>query len=152
MTFSDSADITATDWTLINEDARQWASRYAGELVQGITTTSATLVQGALADYIAGKLTYQQLIDLLAPVFTDRQRADLIATTEITRAFSEGSRLAWLRTGVIQYWSWQTVADERVCQACGSLDGQVFTMSEPMPPGHARCRCFVSPEPDGPNG
>jgi SPP1 gp7 family putative phage head morphogenesis protein len=137
-------DPTPEAWTLINDDARAWASQYAGVLVQGITTTSATVLQGALADYISGALTYQELIDLLAPTF-GAQRAELISTTEITRAFSEGNREAWARLGVITQWTWETVADERVCDRCGSLDGSVFGLNDPMPPAHGRCRCFTAP-------
>jgi SPP1 gp7 family putative phage head morphogenesis protein len=147
---TDTAVLSATDWTLINEDARAWASQYAGQLVQGITRTSATILQGALSDYIGGTLAYRDLLALLAPTFGST-RATTISQTEITRAFSEGNRQSWQRTGVIEWWSWQTASDERVCPICDGLDGEVFPMDAPMPPGHVKCRCWTSPEPDGPS-
>lgn len=137
-------------WDLVNEDARMWASMYAGQLVDGITATSTTLLQGALSDYISGTITYRDLIAHLAPTFGSR-RAETISQTEITRAFAEGNRAAWQRTGVIQWWSWQTANDERTCPYCSPKQGEVYPMAAEMPPAHPRCRCWTAPSVDGPD-
>ena len=40
---------------------------------------------------------------------------------------------------------WQTKEDERVCEECGPLNGQIFAVEDaPMPP-HWGCRCVLIP-------
>ncbi len=47
------------------------------------------------------------------------------------------------RDAVVTVWTrWRTAVDERVCPACGPLDGRVWPEHEgPMPPLHEHCRC-----------
>jgi SPP1 gp7 family putative phage head morphogenesis protein len=144
-----SLAIQLIDWDLVNEDARAWASQYAGTLVDGLTQTSLTVLQGGLADFIEGKLTYRDLIAHLAPTFGS-QRANTVAVTEITRAFSAGSRAAWQRTGVVQFFTWETTNDERTCPYCQPRQGVVYPLNAEMPPAHVRCRCWTAPSVDGP--
>ncbi len=142
-----NATITGTDWTLTSADAQAWASQYAGVLLMGITSTSATVLQGALNDFIAGRLTYTQMIAVLAPTFGS-SRANLWATTEITRSYAQGT-LIGLRAseGAVSQVQWNTVGDERVCESiCDPMDGEVMPLEGgTYPPGHWRCRCYLSP-------
>jgi SPP1 gp7 family putative phage head morphogenesis protein len=81
------------------------------------------------------------------------QRARLIATTEVTRAFAQGKNIAWRRTGVVERRRWHTGNDELVCEVCQRLDGREVGLDEPFddvgrimyPPAHPRCRCTVQP-------
>jgi hypothetical protein len=64
--------------------------------------------------------TLPQLIERLVPLFGEK-RAELIAVTEVTRAFAEGNMVAWRESGVIQKRRWNTANDELVCPICGPL-------------------------------
>jgi SPP1 gp7 family putative phage head morphogenesis protein len=139
-----AAEVTI-DWAGVDEDARQWASDYAYTLVRDIQATSARVLQSQLAEYFATTLTYRGLLDALAPTF-GRQRAGVIATTEITRAAAEGELVSIRQSnGVIRRYRWFTGRDERVCPVCGPRHGEVYEVGKgPTPPAHVRCRCFIS--------
>lgn len=40
---------------------------------------------------------------------------------------------------------WNTEDDDRVCEDCGPLDGQVFDIDAVPPKPHWGCRCWISP-------
>ena len=43
---------------------------------------------------------------------------------------------------VVRVYAWRTAGDDRVCPACGPLDGTRWEDDDgPMPPAHAGCRC-----------
>ena len=97
-------------------------------------------------------MTIPQLKKRLIPLFGEK-RADLIASTEVTRAYAEGNLTAWKETGFTEGKEWVTANDELVCPLCGPLDGEVvpingdFSDGTHAPPRHPRCRCGVSPVP-----
>jgi SPP1 gp7 family putative phage head morphogenesis protein len=150
------------DWDAVNESARDWAIDHADEVARGIGATTQRQVQQSLVRWIDNGEPRQALIDDLSRYF-ERDRAERIATTEITRAFAEGNKLSYQSTGVIRQMEWWTADDERVCPICGPLHGkklgfdqdwrgflpdevrettrQAFT----LPPAHPRCRCLVLP-------
>lgn len=138
------------DWTLANTQARAWAAQYAGELISQIDATTRQAVQQATARWIGNGEPLEALIADLAPFF-GRGRAELIAATEVTRAYQMGSERAWAAAGVVGEMEWQTVRDERVCPMCGPLHGQRaplggrFEGDIAPPPRHPRCRCFTRP-------
>lgn len=70
------------------------------------------------------------------------QRARVIARTETIRAFSQGVQWQYEQAGVSRV-QWLTARDERVCQWCGPLDGQVFPLDRlptaSGPPIHPQC-------------
>lgn len=39
---------------------------------------------------------------------------------------------------------WKTQEDEKVCEDCHELDGQIFDIDD-VPPKHLRCRCWLKP-------
>lgn len=139
------------DWTLANIAARDWANQYSGQLIQGITQTTQTGVQQAVARFIGNSETLGDLINDLQPFF-GKKRAANIAMTEITRSYAQGNLAAWREAGLanmepresppahpgcrcwltmrfnddgsVEY-IWQTANDgERVCPVCGALHGQ----------------------------
>ncbi|GIV82774.1 MAG: hypothetical protein KatS3mg051_2128 [Anaerolineae bacterium] len=151
----------AFDWTLVHVAARDWAAEYTGRLIDGINATTRERVRQAVTTWVENGEPLPRLIDDLTPIF-GRQRAELIATTEVTRAYAEGNRLAYREAGVTQ-WQWTTARDERVCPVCGPLHGRVVSIgtdfrgglpdevlsmvpqSFTAPPAHPRCRCFLRP-------
>ena len=138
----------AFDWTLVHTAARDWADRYVGELIAGIESTTRRMVQQSVARWVQNGEGLPALIDSLAPAF-GTQRASLIASTEVTRAFAEATRIAYDETGVVSGYRWDTARDERVCPICGPLHGQIVPKGQRFqgglfPPAHPRCRCGIS--------
>ena len=137
------------DWTLVNTDARNWAASYAGELIRNIEQTTVNSVRQSVSRWIDNGEPLQALIDDLRPTF-GAQRAELIASTEVTRAFAEGSTRAYQATGVVGEIEWQTARDERVCPVCGPRHSKRSTLAAREIdgigiPAHPRCRCWWVP-------
>ena len=138
------------DWTLANVEAREWASRYTGELIRGISDTTQSGVRQAVARFIDNGEPLETLIDDLRPYFS-RARAERIAITEVTRAYQQGNETAWKASGVVAEMEWVTNRDEKVCIKCGPMDkqraplGGTFAGGIAAPPRHVRCRCFTRP-------
>ena len=108
------------DWALVNEDARDWARRYSYDLVSLLDDNSRTMLQGAVSRWIESGEPLDVLIDDVARIF-GAERARLIAVTEATRAYAEGSFTGYEAAG--------------------------FNRRPPesdRPPGHPGCRCCVS--------
>jgi len=79
-----------------------------------------------------------------------KKRALVIARTEVIYAHAEGQLDAFERLGVKEFGlmaEWLTAGDDRVCEQCGGLSGQVFTVAEArgMLPIHPNCRCCWMP-------
>ena len=79
-----------------------------------------------------------------------KQRALTIARTEVIMVHAEGQLDAFEMLGVEEVGvmaEWLTAGDDRVCEECGALEGQVFTVDEArgMIPLHPNCRCAWTP-------
>ena len=138
------------DWALVNTAVQEWARQYAYDLVTKITDTTRRFVQETVAAWIESGAPLDDLIDSLAPMFGS-VRAEMIAVTEITRAFAEGNMALWSSSGVVSGKQWMTANDELVCPICGVLDGNVVALDADFddgsfaPPAHVRCRCWMQP-------
>lgn len=133
------------DWGLVNEAALEWAKRVSPELARTITETSRRFVMQAMSEWISSGKPKAELIDTLTPMF-GKVRAQMIGTTEITRAYAEGNRVTWKESGVVDGIRWMVARDEVVCPICGDLDGEVLEMdSSNLPPAHVNCRCYTQP-------
>lgn len=138
------------DWTLANDAARRWAEQYTGELVSGINATSLERTRRAVAAWIDNGEALGALIEDLVPIF-GRGRAEIIAATEVTRAYSHANRQAYIDSGVVSQIEFRTSMDERVCPICGPRAGTRTDVRNPnfdgygIPPLHVRCRCWIVP-------
>ena len=79
-----------------------------------------------------------------------KTRAMVIARTEVIMVHAEGQLDAFEMLGVEEVGimaEWLTAGDNRVCEDCGALSGQVFTIDEArgMLPLHPNCRCAWIP-------
>jgi len=150
------------DYTLANESARAWALRYTDAVLAQLGTTTSRIVGQAVDRWIGNGEPLSALAKDLKPAF-GKQRAKLIAATEVTRAYAEGSKEAYIASGVVKKLVWQTANDERRCVFCGGLQGKVVGIEESfdsalpanlrekakpfaLPPAHPGCRCFILPE------
>jgi SPP1 gp7 family putative phage head morphogenesis protein len=135
----------AFDYTLANTHARQWAADYVGQLISNITDTTRASVRQAVAAWTETGAPLSQLTRDLQPTF-GRRRAQLIASTEATRAYAEGEEVAYIESGVVDEYEIMTAEDERVCPICGSHRGKRYALrSGTKPPFHPGCRCWISP-------
>jgi SPP1 gp7 family putative phage head morphogenesis protein len=136
------------DWALVNAEAREWASSYSYELVHGIDETTRRVLQHAISEWIDNSLSWSQLLHQIGDSF-GADRAEAIASTEITRSYAQAKLLALQRGGVIQFVGWRTATDERVCPRCGPMNGQTAPVEIGFdgPPLHPRCRCWLVGEP-----
>lgn len=73
-----------------------------------------------------------------------RQRAELIARSEMVNAYVETQRRASKASG-FEYVQWIAARDERTCPLCVSRHGQIYRVDEVVAPAHPRCRCSLSP-------
>lgn len=93
----------------------------------------------------------QRLIEALA-VATNRNaeidKALRYWTIQVSQ-FADNSvynaRLEAFRQAGIRHVVWITQEDNRVCEDCDDLNGQIFPIDNVPPPQHINCRCFVMP-------
>jgi len=86
--------------------------------------------------------TINQLRDRIEPVVKDKNRATMIARTESVRATNE-AYLDDLEEAGVKSVRWVTIEDNRTCEICSPLNGQVMSIEkarERMVP-HVNCRC-----------
>ncbi len=112
----------AVNWGLANHAAAEWARTYSYSLVNAVNTTSRGVLQDALTEWVTSGAPIQDLYDWLAPWFGEN-RATMIASTEATRAYSNGAFTLYEQAGFAQR-----------------------PPEKDRPPGHVRCRCWVGVE------
>lgn len=106
------------DWTLANTAARERLRRhafnlyYAGEY--SITAATERQLRGYIDQLIATGGSLRDLELQVAHLFAP-ERAEMIAVTEVTRAYALGNMAAWEASGVVQQKEWGTARDELVC-------------------------------------
>lgn len=108
------------NWNLANESARTWAQQYSYELVSRINENSRRMLQDAVSRWIVSGDPLDDLTATISAVFGP-VRGEMIAVTEATRAYAEGSFTTYEQAG--------------------------FNRRPPeadRPPAHVRCRCWIS--------
>lgn len=148
------------DWALVNEEALRWAREYAGSQIKLITATTREAIGETVANWIASGEPMRELRKRIQKIYQDEARAELIATTEATDAYTAGNRMVWKKTEVVDGYEWRTANDEMVCKhICKPLHKQRRTLDEPYvipsgklkgetrdgPSGHPGCRCWEAP-------
>jgi SPP1 gp7 family putative phage head morphogenesis protein len=133
----------------INRAAQLWARDYSFGVVRGINETTRRAISGVVQQYASTPgMTIDDVARLLEPTFGKR-RAQAIATTEITRAYSQAAQIAQQQMaaqGLQTTLQWVTWRDEKVCPVCSPLHGRTDYQSEyPYgPPAHVNCRCWLA--------
>lgn len=138
------------DIAKINVAAWTWANGYSYELIKGITATTQQVVSQAVAQFVGTPgMTIGDVIGMLETAFGP-VRAQMIAVTETTRAYSHANRITQVllrEMGVETVRVWRTSADEKVCDICGPLEGKAEDDWGDLvdgPPGHVNCRCWTT--------
>ena len=138
--------VALIDWDLINQDVLRYARRYRFDEIKNINETTRKYVQEAVTEWIQSGDPLDELVRQLTPKF-DPIRAEMIASTEVTRLYAEGNRTAWESAGTVREVRWMTAEDERVCVICGERNGKLYDLTDTdnHPPAHVRCRCWLQP-------
>jgi SPP1 gp7 family putative phage head morphogenesis protein len=132
----------------VNRAASQWAQDYSYNLVRGINDTTRQAIRDAVLRYTTTPgMTVDDVTKLLEPTF-GKQRASTIATTEITRAYSQAAHITQSQLadkGVIVKQRWVTWRDDRVCPICAPLHNSFDWDVQFIfgPPAHVNCRCWL---------
>jgi SPP1 gp7 family putative phage head morphogenesis protein len=138
------------DFTLANIHAREWATRYAYDLVSRIEDTTRRGLQEAVTRWVDNGQALDALRRDLEPLFGGR-RARLIASTETTNVYAHANEMAAHESGVVDEMEACTARDERVCPVCGVMHGQRRPIRGTYPDGkgrpswHPGCRCWERP-------
>lgn len=133
----------------INLAALAYARRVLPEVVAQITKTSMEEFVLAFTEWHGSGYGIGVLERKLRNVYRDR--AAVIAATEVTRAFNGGNQMLWSESGVVTGKKWYTNVDEFVCPVCSTLHEEVvglqdaFSVGVYYPPAHPRCRCQMVP-------
>lgn len=147
-----SAKALAVDWDLLAHEARDFARQYVFDLIRNVDGTTRQMVQEAVTKWLESGEGLDSLRTSLRAIFTDAARADLIAQTESTRAYAEGS-LERYRRADVQKVKWNTVRSG-VCKVCDELGAQEpqpisqgfkASSGNAYPPNHPGCRCWLRP-------
>jgi len=135
--------------TNINQTAGRWAREYTFDAVRGINNTTRQAISDAIGTYTSTPgMDKADVVKLLEPLFGKR-RAEMIATTEITRAYSQAAHITQMelqQQGVETKEQWVTWRDDRVCPICAPLHNSFDWQAEHPygPPAHVNCRCWLA--------
>lgn len=143
------------DWTLTNQRAAKWAREYAYDLVRGIDETSRKIIRDAVAGFVETPgMTIGDVMEQIQLTGFGERRSQMIATTETTRTYAQGQKLAGEQLkqdfpDVRIVKTWFTNNDDLVCDICGpnhseevELDEE-FPSGDAEPPAHVNCRCWI---------
>jgi hypothetical protein len=144
----------AIDYTLTNKHASAWVQKYVSQFMRDLDKATLANINAAVQAFIETPgLTIGDAMAMMD--LADPARAQMIATTEITRAYAQGNlnygdELQAQFPDVAVTKTWNTNNDDRVCDICGDVDGDEIEQDEKFdngcdaPPAHPNCRCWIS--------
>ena len=130
----------------------QFLATRSFETLKGVTASMSSDMNQILARGIASGDNPREIArEMQARLgsFT-RTRAETIVRTETIHAHAEGQLDAFTKLGIEELGlqaEWSTAGDDRVCEECGAMEGQVFDIdtARNMIPLHPNCRCTWIP-------
>jgi len=132
-------------WDVVNTAAISWAEQYTEDVVNQISQTSMTAFLNNYEEWVLSGDPISALIETLEPYYGEI-RAEMVAITEVTRAYASGNIAAWQLTGMVTGFNVQTAEDDVVCPICEEeRDRGVHELTDDPPPYHVRCRCWLTP-------
>lgn len=135
----------AVGFDVVNEQVLDLSAQYTDDWWNQLSGTTRKGMRRAIRTHIEAGTPLRTLEKDLEPLFGKR-RAKLIASTETTRLYTEGNRVAFQDSSVDQV-EWQTVKDAVVDPDCEALQGQRWPLGQETvsPPLHPGCRCWLAP-------
>lgn len=163
------ATITGVNWDLVNEAVYAWVTGttgggfgtgytdetgYADTIMMALVQSSEKQIRHSIGEWVNNGLSFNDLVTQLERSLFSRDRAQRIATTEISRSYYEGNLAAYRQGGIIKKVRFNSSQDEKVCPLCGPLNGVTAELDEAFRhpngatyriPVHVMCRCWISP-------
>lgn len=161
----------SVSWEVWDRAAADLARKYEFELIEYLNNSTKQQLGRAISEWIERGDEFPELVKevrrIIPPVPTRgvQDRAQMIATTEVTRIFAE-ARVAGMQAAGLTRMRWRTAEDELVCPICGPLGeadngrGALGSVTEKRfinpadgkaygpPPLHPRCRCWIVEDTD----
>ena len=109
----------------------------------GIVKTAKDNIAARISEGITAGDSYTQIAAGIAAELADPGRADLIAATEVGRAFNAAAADEMQAAGLDQF-DW--LAYDDACPECAEMeDANPHDFNDEMPPEHPNCRCTIVP-------
>lgn len=134
-------------------EERQRAWQKVGALVEkskgefkGVSDAVNQQIRRAVADGMVNEDSLSTVTKRIQEVAESvgENRARMIARTETMKAINTGVKDRYARMGIERV-EWLAAEDERTCEVCGELDGQIFDIDKaPECPAHPLCRCTLT--------
>lgn len=122
---------------------------YSDKIWKNKDTLSYTLDKALTQGIIRGDAPDKIARNIAQEINVELKNAKRLVLTESAAYSAMASRDSYKELGVEQF-EYMATLDERTCETCGPMDGQVFKMSEynigmTVPPLHPYCRCTTAP-------
>ena len=156
-------------WEVFDRTAVGLAQKYRYDLIKDITDATRKQLGKTISRWIAGDQEFDDLVAQVRRLVPSkpypglRDRAQLIAETEVTRIYGD-SRVAGRRAVGLRCSRWRMAQDElvcvKICRPLGQADGGKGALghdgkyTNPTDgeqyeiPGHPGCRCWDVEDPD----
>lgn len=143
------------DWDNVHQDILDYLRSYR-DIWDGIIDYTRDRTITVMDEWIRSGEPLDVLESKLEQYYSP-ERAQRIATTEVTKLYAEGNQAAWKASGTVSMNKWMTAQDERVCPICRPLAGMKVQLGEngfttekgglgiTGPPAHINCRCWLQP-------
>jgi len=136
-----------------NPKVIKWIKDRCGLLIKSISDTTLKKLRKTLAEGVEAGESIPHLASRISNVYDEAKgsRAVKIARTETLSASNQGNLQAYIQSGVVEKKEWLTALDERTCEECMAMNGQIvdinksFSCGLSAPPLHPSCRCTIVP-------
>jgi HK97 family phage portal protein len=140
-----------TGFDVTNPLVVDFIKNHSGESIRQIARTTQEALRDTLFEGIQNGESIPKLSKRIAEVYQKAKdyRTDRIARTETATAANQGTLEAYKQSGVVKKKEWITADDERLCDLCAPMDGEVvniddnFSAGISAPPLHPNCRCTI---------
>lgn len=138
---------------ITNPEVIKWIKKRCGFLIKSISDTTLDKLRKTLAEGVADGESIPKLASRISGVYDEAKgsRAVKIARTETLSASNQGNLQAYKQSGVVEKKEWLTAFDERTCEECADMNGEIvninsnFSCGVDTPPLHPQCRCAILP-------
>lgn len=164
----DDLDI-AMSFDIKDKRVLAWIATNAKNAGWSISDTIYEDLREKLMEAVAEGMSIPKIRDMVSEVFGNisRNRAELIARTEVLKASNRGIMEGMIQSRVVESKEWMTTEDDRTCEECMLMDGKEMGLEEPFfeqgeehqfesgktmsfdyedidhPPLHPDCRCTI---------
>lgn len=166
-----TAALLNIDNSLDTQDNRvkNFMKKWSGKLGDSNSQTTQDFITKTLREWGANEdATIADLKKTFTDYFDDKSKAEMIARSETARASGFATETVYKDAGVVAK-KWAAAIDERVCEFCSELDGQIVGLGDnfvdsgdklvgrdggvlraeygpiPAEPSHPGCRCDILP-------